>query len=142
MAKGDKFYFENFIECAMLAKKASAHLVECLANYDAGKLPTMLAEMHEFEHNADKKKHEMNKALAKAFVTLRNAQKEFATYSQEQVDKIFLAAASAADKSIFVLISIRWDAIVINSLAISISSRFISSRYARYCSKIAVIDTS
>ena len=69
MAKGDKFYFENFIECASLAKQASAYLVECLANYDAEKLPTMLKEMHTFEHSADKKKHEMNKALAKAFVT-------------------------------------------------------------------------
>ena len=29
----------------------------------------MLVEMHEIEHSADKKKHEMNKALAKAFVT-------------------------------------------------------------------------
>ena len=34
MAKGDKFYFENFIECASLAKDASAYLVECLENYD------------------------------------------------------------------------------------------------------------
>lgn len=69
MAKGDKFYFENFVECANLAKKASNYLVECLENYDASKIETMLKEMHEFEHNADKKKHEMNKALAKAFVT-------------------------------------------------------------------------
>ncbi len=37
-------------------------------------------------------------ALKNAFVTLRKAQKEFSSYSQEQVDKIFLAAASAADK--------------------------------------------
>ena len=35
---------------------------------------------------------------------------------------------SAADSSILVLISIRWLAMVINSLAISISRRFISSR--------------
>lgn len=69
MAKGDKFYFENFIECASLAKKASNYLVECLKNYDAEKIETMLKEMHTFEHSADKKKHEMNKALAKAFVT-------------------------------------------------------------------------
>ena len=37
-------------------------------------------------------------ALEKAFANVREAQKEFATYTQEQVDKIFLAAASAADK--------------------------------------------
>ena len=37
----------------------------------------------------------LNSALAKT----RNAQSVFATYTQEQVDKIFLAAASAADKA-------------------------------------------
>ena len=36
--------------------------------------------------------------LEKALVRLKEAQKVFATYSQEQVDKIFLAAASAANK--------------------------------------------
>ena len=69
MAKGDKFYFENYAECASLAKKAATYLVDCLGHYDADKLETMLREMHEFEHAADMKKHEMNDALAKAFVT-------------------------------------------------------------------------
>ena len=40
------------------------------------------------------------------------------------------------------LLTKRCDAIVMNSLAISISRRFISSRYARYCSRMAVMDTS
>ena len=35
--------------------------------------------------------------LTELFNSVRTAQKEFATYSQEQVDKIFLAAASAAN---------------------------------------------
>ena len=34
-----------------------------------------------------------------AISRVRAAQKVFATYTQEQVDKIFLAAASAADKA-------------------------------------------
>ena len=34
MAKGDKFYFENYIECAVLAKKAANYLVECLNQYE------------------------------------------------------------------------------------------------------------
>jgi acetaldehyde dehydrogenase/alcohol dehydrogenase len=38
-------------------------------------------------------------ALESAFVNVKAAQKEFATFSQEKVDKIFLAAASAADKA-------------------------------------------
>ena len=37
--------------------------------------------------------------LSTAFNITREAQKKFATYTQEQVDKIFLAAASAADKA-------------------------------------------
>lgn len=69
MAKGDKFYFENFSACAALAKNAANYLVECLENYDADKIEEMLVQMHTFEHSADMKKHEMNETLAKAFVT-------------------------------------------------------------------------
>ena len=69
MAKGDKFYFENFSECAALSKKAAVYLVECLENYDVNNIEKMLEEMHVFEHSADMKKHEMNEMLAKAFVT-------------------------------------------------------------------------
>lgn len=69
MAKSDKFYFENFEECATLAKSAAVYLVECLESYDPDKIEGMLEKMHVFEHNADIKKHEMNRTLAKAFVT-------------------------------------------------------------------------
>ncbi len=69
MAKGDKFYYDNFAECAALAKKAANYLVECLENYNPENIGKMLEEMHVFEHSADVKKHEMNEALAKAFVT-------------------------------------------------------------------------
>ena len=69
MAKGDKFYFENYAECATLAKKAATYLVECLENYDLNNIEKMLEQMHTYEHGADIKKHEMNEMLAKAFVT-------------------------------------------------------------------------
>lgn len=69
MAKGDKFYYDNFAECASLAKQAATYLVTCLENYDVASMETMLEEMHGYEHGADLKKHEMNEALAKAFVT-------------------------------------------------------------------------
>ena len=69
MAKGDKFYFDNFLNCATLAKDAANYLVECLEDYDLDKIGDMLEKMHSFEHNADIKKHEMNEVLAKAFVT-------------------------------------------------------------------------
>lgn len=69
MAKSDRFYFENFAQTAALSQKAALYLVECLKNYDADKITSMLDEMHSIEHSADKKKHEMNAALVKAFVT-------------------------------------------------------------------------
>lgn len=69
MAKSDKFYFENFAESTALSKKAATYLVECLENYDANNIEKMLETMHEIEHSADIKKHEMSAALAKAFVT-------------------------------------------------------------------------
>lgn len=69
MAKGDKFYFENFATSTALSQKAAEYMLSCLENYDPDRLPAMLERMHEIEHSADKKKHEMNDALAKAFVT-------------------------------------------------------------------------
>ena len=69
MAKGDKFYFENFAASTALSKEAAIYLVHCLENYDPEKIQQMLEQMHEIEHRADMKKHEMNEALAKAFVT-------------------------------------------------------------------------
>ena len=69
MAKGDKFYFENFASSAALSKEAADYLVNCLENYNPDKLGDMVDEMHTIEHRADKKKHEMNQVLAKAFVT-------------------------------------------------------------------------
>ena len=69
MAKGDKFYFDNFAASAALSQKAAAYLLSCLESYDPKNLRQMLEKMHEIEHSADVKKHEMNAALAKAFVT-------------------------------------------------------------------------
>lgn len=69
MAKGDKFYFENLGSCTSIAKEAAEYLVECLKNYSCEEIEAMLKKMHEIEHSADIKKHEMNEALAKAFVT-------------------------------------------------------------------------
>ena len=69
MAKSDKFYFENFYECTKLTKKAADYLVNCLENYNPDNIEQMLKEIHEIEHSADLKRHEMGDALAKAFVT-------------------------------------------------------------------------
>lgn len=69
MAKGDKFYYENLKQSAVYTKKAADYLVSCLEGYDPNSLEKMLSELHSIEHAADSVKHEMNAALAKAFVT-------------------------------------------------------------------------
>lgn len=69
MAKSDKFYFENFSECTALSKKAADYLVKCLESYNPDKIEAMIDEIHEIEHSADAKRHEMCDALARAFVT-------------------------------------------------------------------------
>lgn len=69
MAKGDKFYFENFAGSTALSLEAANYLVACLEGYDADNIESMMNQMHAIEHRADLKKHEMNAALAKAFVT-------------------------------------------------------------------------
>ena len=67
--KADRFFFENFTQSAEYACEAARFLAECLKNYKAEELAANIAKMHEIEHAADIKKHEMSAALAKAFVT-------------------------------------------------------------------------
>ncbi len=67
--KADKFYFENFIAAAECSKQAAECLANYLKNFDSTELRTYLVDIHKIEHAGDSKKHEMNAALAKAFVT-------------------------------------------------------------------------
>ena len=69
MAKGDKIYYEILLSSASCAREAANYLVTCLENYHPARLQEMLVEMHEIEHRADTKKHDMDAKLAKAFVT-------------------------------------------------------------------------
>ena len=65
----NEFYWKNYISAADAACRAADYLLECLKNYDAGKISEMLATMHGFEHEGDSLRHEMTEALAKSFVT-------------------------------------------------------------------------
>ena len=69
MAKGDKFYYDTLLASAICSREAASYLVTCLENYDTAQLQAMLNHMHEIEHKADTKKHDMDAKLAKAFVT-------------------------------------------------------------------------
>lgn len=69
MAKKDSFYFENFVNAAEYCCRAARYLEQCLKNFDVANIKSMLVTMHEYENDADKCKHAMSEALAKAFVT-------------------------------------------------------------------------
>ena len=69
MAKADRLYFENLIAAAEHSCEAANYLVSCMTQYNPDGLKEMLKEMHKYEHAGDTKKHEMEAALAKAFVT-------------------------------------------------------------------------
>ena len=67
--KSDSYYFQNFVECVECSCQAAAMLEENLENFDPLKLEERLNSLHEIEHRADKKKHEMMAALVKEFIT-------------------------------------------------------------------------
>lgn len=67
--KSDSYYFENFIECVDCSCQAARMLEENLEHFDPLKLKENLDKLHEIEHAADKKKHEMMSVLVRAFIT-------------------------------------------------------------------------
>ena len=67
--KQDEYYFQNFVECAELACKGSQLLETIVTDFDPANLDRYRTDMHEIEHAADLKKHEMLNVLLKAFIT-------------------------------------------------------------------------
>ena len=67
--KQDSFYYENFSECAACACQAAHYLEDALKNFKPEGLSSMLDELHQVEHAADEKKHELSNVLARAFIT-------------------------------------------------------------------------
>ena len=67
--KTDRFYFENLIAATEASCNAAQYLIQCLTDYRPDRMISMLKTMHGYEQTGDQKKHEMSKALAKAFVT-------------------------------------------------------------------------
>ena len=62
-------YFEMMAELVTYSCDAASLLSEILKNYDAAQLESKLEKMHEIEHTADLKKHEMMNKLVKEFIT-------------------------------------------------------------------------
>lgn len=67
--KAEMVYFDNFVACADCAVRAAGVLESVLENFDPDNLSVKIDEMHEVEHEADVKKHEMIEELMKAFIT-------------------------------------------------------------------------
>lgn len=67
--KGDRYYFDNFIACVECSRRAATLLGETLKNYSKEDMAKKREQIHEIEHEADMKKHELMHMLNKAFIT-------------------------------------------------------------------------
>ena len=67
--KTNDLYFNNFIECASLATRASELLEKYLTDFDSNAALKKSEEIHALEHQADIKKHEIVETLRRAFIT-------------------------------------------------------------------------
>ncbi len=67
--KQDAFYFDTFISSVDCACRAAAILDDTLRNFNPDELEMHMRIIHEVEHEADCKKHELMEVLAKAFIT-------------------------------------------------------------------------
>ncbi len=67
--KNDRYYFDNFIACVDCSCRAARLLGETLQNYSREEIADKREQIHEIEHEADEKKHEMMYLLSKAFIT-------------------------------------------------------------------------
>ena len=65
----DDFYFDNFVECTRCSLRAALLLEETMKDFSPAKLEENVDRMHEIEHEADTKKHEVLAVLMKAFMT-------------------------------------------------------------------------
>lgn len=67
--KGDRYYFDNFIACVDCSHRAATLLGNALKQYKREELASLREKIHEIEHEADIKKHELMYMLNKAFIT-------------------------------------------------------------------------
>ena len=66
--KQDSFYFDNFIACAEDSCRAAEMLKGTLEDFHTEGLQGRLDRLHEIEHSADMKKHDVLDHLAKEFL--------------------------------------------------------------------------
>ena len=66
--KQDAYYFNTFTACAEDACRAAHLLKNVLEDFKPEELETQLDKLHEIEHSADEKKHDIMDHLAKEFI--------------------------------------------------------------------------
>lgn len=66
--KQDAYYFNTFTACAEDACRAAQLLKSVLENFKPEELEMQLDKLHEIEHSADEKKHDIMDHLAKEFI--------------------------------------------------------------------------
>jgi len=69
MAKKENNYFKMFSDIAADAITAAQQLEKTIINYNPEKIEKLNKPMHEIEHAADQKKHEMMEHLISEFIT-------------------------------------------------------------------------
>lgn len=69
MAKKKNNYYQMFVDIAEDAIKAAQYLEKTVKDFNPAKTEKMAKSMHEIEHGADLKKHELMKTLADEFMT-------------------------------------------------------------------------
>lgn len=84
--KQDAYYFETFTACLDDACKAAQLLDRSMREFDPAQIKETLDEMHNIEHAADDKKHELLNVLAKAFIT--PIEREDITALAQEIDNV------------------------------------------------------
>lgn len=68
MSKNNNYYFQAFVELIKFSKEAAKFLHKIASFYDHDKIDSYVVEMHNIEHTADKKTHELMEKLYKEFI--------------------------------------------------------------------------
>ena len=69
LGKKENNYFDMLSELVEYSCEAANLLENTLLNFNAHQIENKIEEMHNIEHNADIKKHDMMNKLAKEFIT-------------------------------------------------------------------------
>ena len=90
--KSDMIYFDNFVACADCAVQAAKILERIVENFEPEHLSEWIDEIHEVEHTADVKKHDLMEELMRAFITPieREDIMSISQYLDDEGDRLYM----------------------------------------------------